>query len=130
MAEEVVEVRRRAAPASGHGEGGVDAGVEAMGASGDGGEAAASRSLPRSRWDRGVGERGSGEVEVVGGEWGGGWSGEGDGWWAGLGRPVSWPGGREACWAGWSSVVGGFVSFFFFIYLFFFWFYLILFYKL
>ena len=69
MAEEVVEVRRRAAPASGRGEGWVDAGVEAMGASGDGGEAAASRSLPRSRWDRGVGERGSGEVEVVGGEW-------------------------------------------------------------
>ena len=74
MAEEVVEVRRRAAPASGRGEGWVDAGVEAMGASGDGGEAAASRSLPRSRWDRGVGERWSGEVEVVGGEWGG-WSG-------------------------------------------------------
>ena len=74
MVEEVVEVRRRAAPASGRGEGWADAGVEAMGASGDGGGAAASRSLPRSRWDRGVGERGSGEVEVAGGEWGG-WSG-------------------------------------------------------
>ena len=122
MVEEVVEVRRRAAPASGRGEGGVDAGAEAMGASGDGGEAAASRSLPRSRWDRGVGERGSGEVGVRVSV---GVGIRGVGWPVGPGGPVGWPCGLEACWAGWSSVVGGglfpFSSFFFFfIYLFFF----------
>ena len=74
-----------------------------------------------------MGERGSGEVGVRVSV---GVGIRGVGWPVGPGGPVGWPCGLEACWAGWSSVVGGFISFFFFIYLFFFWFYLILFYKL